>query len=84
MAAKTAKGITGDIRWIMEDNRLDRDPGFKVQTSRKGDSFVTNIVNVDATKAKEALALYASNTPGVLMAPNGHNGWLVVTQPAVR
>lgn len=76
-----AKQITGDIRWIMEDNRLDRAMDFKVQTKKSGSSWVTVIYGVPHDKARAALAAYADR-PGVVMERRVFDGYLAVTQPA--
>lgn len=77
-----AKDITADIRWIMEDNRLDHAPDFKVQTKRVGDSFVTVVYGVDGNRSRQALAEYASNTAAIELRTREFDGFLSVIQPA--
>lgn len=78
----TAKNITSDIRWIMQDNGLDHEPEFKVKTSRKADEFETVIYAVAAQKAVAALMVYLGNTPGSRYKVRDYDGYLAVYQPA--
>jgi hypothetical protein len=77
----TAKQITEDIRWNMEDNSLDRRAGFKVKTSRKGDQFETTIFGVHSDDAMDALAEYFKGYPAATTRVREDN-YLVVIQPA--
>lgn len=77
-----AKNITSDIRWIMEDNSLDRGPDFKVKTSRKYDEFETVIYGVDAQAAVTALMVYLGNSPRSRYKVRDYDGYLAVYQPA--
>jgi hypothetical protein len=78
----TARQITEDIRWIMEDNLLDRAYNFRVKTSRKGDLFETTILGVQADLAKAALSLYLANRPAAATRVRDDYCDLVVVQPA--
>jgi hypothetical protein len=77
-----AKQITEDIRWIMEDNRLDRRAAFKVKTSRKGDVFETTIFGVHAVAAMDALAERLKNIPDATTRIRENDNYLVVIHPA--
>lgn len=78
----TAKDITANIRWLLQDANLDRDPEFKVQTKRSGENWVTVVFGADHKRATEALTTYADNTPGIEFGQRVYDGNLTITQPS--